>query len=111
MLKEAKIILPVAHKDRRGLFLYRMVEEFGGYTATEAVGGRRAPDGRVVAEPVIVVTVAIAESAVPKFRALATDAAWDWQQEAVYIVLPNGNVETATMFVTALPERECLNDG
>ena len=106
MLKEAKIILPVEHNGEATTwsFLRRVVAEFGGYTAIRAEGAwTAAPDGRIVIEPVIVVTVALPPLAavVSQFRDLAEAARVEFAQEAIYIQLPNGDVEFVTVETTA----------
>ena len=105
MLKEAKIILPVGRGGEHPTwsFLRRVVKEFGGYTAIRAEGPGTTADGRMVVEPVIVVNVALPPLAavVSQFRDLAEAARVEFAQEAVYIQLPNGDVEFVTAETTA----------
>jgi hypothetical protein len=58
-MREAVIILPVSYNDGKPMAAVhawlrnKLCHVFGGFTAHEAVGGWKDPNGRVVIEPVI----------------------------------------------------------
>lgn len=95
-LHECAVILPrdIAHLDVLASFENALITEFGGFTRTFAFGGWRAPDGRVILEPVSVYAIAIRRNATDTARltCLAAQMRELLDQEEVYIKLPTGQV-------------------
>ena len=98
-MKLAKIVLPVldnAGHDlwdaHRGLQTI-LINEFGGFTSYEGLGGWRNLHGKLFKERVVIYDVAMERAAAPKLREIAGHLARDARQESVMIVTPNGDVE------------------
>lgn len=76
-----------------------VVAAFGGATITEGHGSWNAPDGRLVSEPVHVITVAYTDGtdSEAKLTAIAERVAIDAQQEAVFLARYNASVDFVTV--------------
>ena len=101
----AQIILPKTDNDGNSLMTihaeYRKAfcHCFGGYTALPACGGWVDDKGKLYEDASIVYHIAMDDTYwnAEKVRGLANAAAHEMRQEAIFIVLPSGEVE----FITA----------
>lgn len=103
-MREVKFILPSVGDvtDKAHAWLTdQLVDNFGGYTATESIGSWRSPSGAMVHECGTTYVVAIegrgALSQFPRFREIALQAGRMAEQEAVYIVGPTGDAEIVSL--------------
>jgi hypothetical protein len=104
-MNEGSIILPRYGNDGSSLVFAhaalrdRLLEAFGGLTASDGRGIWRDPSGRVYDEPVTRYDVAMAPSNanVARLRDIAAELAKLASQEAVYVKSPTGSID----FVTA----------
>lgn len=97
-MKLAQIILPKfdnAHTPlvtQHAIVRGELLDRWGGYTMTEGFGGWRS-DGKDIAEPVNIYSVAMERAAVVEFRQWAKGVCTLTRQQCVMIVTPNGDVE------------------
>jgi hypothetical protein len=104
-LREARIILPVQDNDGHPLagihavLQSRLIEAFGGYTAIDCRGGWQSPNGTLHNDPGTAYDIACADdpSTEATLRALAHLLLIGTLQEAIYLRLPSGAVEFATL--------------
>lgn len=102
LFREAAIILPMhdatgKHTDTyRAKFIEALIAAFGGVTVTDARGYWRNDDGRVVDEPVKVLTVAMAHALWPTLQRMASEACVALGQEAIYVRFADGEVVILT---------------
>lgn len=102
-MREVKFILPVhssaPSSDPEHQFVRKaLVEAFGGFTAYESLGGWQSRStGDVITERGITYVVAIDPDDFLRFRNIATQAGRMANQEAVYIVGPDGEAEIVSL--------------
>lgn len=100
-MREARIILPVADNEGRGLEIIHgylakaLCTTFGGATVTASNGMWCGPDGRVYDEPGKAYDVAMdaTRENASKLRRIAIRCGRLAKQLAVYVRLPDGSVE------------------
>lgn len=98
-MKLAKLVVPVRDNEGRLLDLVHhslrvdAIEKWGGFTAHNALGGWRRPDGLTLNEPVMVYEIAMSMADVVNFRSFVRDVAREARQDCVMMVTPNGDVE------------------
>lgn len=102
-MREALMILP--NLDNAGQSLapihrrlrLALANTFGGYTATPSEGGWVSPSGELMEEPGTLYRVAVPDGRDTVFETIAMRAARDAAQEAVYMRLPDGRVNIASL--------------
>ena len=98
MMKEAKIILPIANNSGESIdVLHNRLKKalcrlFGGYTATASNGGWMSPDGTLYEEPGVVYTVAMDSAGNGRLRVIAQALALLASQECIYVQYTSGQV-------------------
>ena len=98
----AQIILPKFDNDGKTLawqheqYQKAFCHCFGGYTAYDVRGGWMNDHGRVFNDESIAYHIAMDDYGPIKLRGLAQAAAGEFQQECIFIALPNGDVEFIT---------------
>lgn len=100
----AQIILPKFNNDGKSqAWLHQEYRKafcivFGGYTAYDVQGGWMNDDGKLFNDESVAYHIAMDDNNVnvEKFRGLAQAAAGEFQQECIFIALPNGDVEFIT---------------
>ena len=100
----AQIILPKFDNDGQTLVWQHEVYQeafckvFGGFTAYDVRGGWMNEQGKLFRDESVSYHIAMEETpeCFDALRTLARAAAGECKQEAIFIVLPNGNVEFIT---------------
>ena len=93
-MHEAKLIIPQSCKAAMGYALLVIDDRFGGSTVTEGSGSWKDDTGKLVIEPVYVITIACTDSLVTmeSLDAIADNIGRLGKQDCVYIRYPNGRV-------------------
>ena len=95
-LRECKIILPVPAPAAHNWLRAALIDNFGGYTATDGTGAWRDDNGQIILEPVTTYNVAIRQSHAEEDNAaaqrLAGGACRAAGQQCVYFRDIHGNV-------------------
>lgn len=98
-MKLAQIILPIVDNAGKELFFehgrlkHELMANWGGYTQVHGNGAWKSEADGVIAEPVVVYSIAMPLADVVKFREIARGVAKSARQQCVMIVTPNGDVE------------------
>lgn len=100
-MREASIICPQADNSGRSLYMVletaqkNLAQAFGGFTCTRGKGGWVNGQGKLITEPVNVLTVAYDPSPVndAKLASVANYIGQAGNQEAVYVRYASGDVE------------------
>lgn len=96
--REARIIVPVAGLSMGGEDVHlenKLYGFFGGFTMFPARGGWLAPNGHKYVDQVFIYDIACDdnEASVRDLRMIARWVAREYDQQCVYLRLPNGSVE------------------
>ena len=100
----AQIILPKFDNDGNSLVWHHQTYQkafayhYGGFTAYDVRGGWMNEDGKMFHDESVAYHIAMDDNNgnIEKFRGLAQAAAGEFQQECIFIALPNGDVEFIT---------------
>lgn len=98
----AQIILPKSDNDGKSLtWVHSQYQKtfcivFGGFTAYDVQGGWMNDEGKLFNDESIAYHIAMDDYGPIKLRGLAQAAAGEFQQECIFIALPNGDVEFIT---------------
>ena len=93
-MHEAKLIIPQSCKAAMAYALPVIADLFGGSTVTEGSGSWKDGAGKLVIEPVSIITIACTDSlaTMDHLDAIADDIGRLGKQDCVYIRYPNGRV-------------------